>query len=72
MIAKGGVNGSFSRLERSELSLSEFCSAFEEECKKEGQSVKAKDFIINLDQKLAAPNALMVQTIKVEMGYVVI
>jgi hypothetical protein len=53
----GGNNGAFAKLERNELSFSEFCRNFEKECKDEGHSVSSKEFIHTLEQNIYSKGA---------------
>ncbi len=55
---QGGREGPFARLERSEISVSEFCQLFELDCKKHGQQLNARQFLKTVDDAVQQPSIL--------------
>eukprot|EP01116_Phalansterium_solitarium_P004073 TRINITY_DN14964_c0_g1_i1.p1 TRINITY_DN14964_c0_g1~~TRINITY_DN14964_c0_g1_i1.p1 ORF type:complete len:230 (+),score=64.26 TRINITY_DN14964_c0_g1_i1:166-855(+) len=65
VIARSGHNGPFARLERSDISFSQFVAAFEADCLRAGHRVSASVFLSAIDEATRTPNEAMIEAIKI-------
>jgi epoxide hydrolase-like predicted phosphatase len=62
VVIGAGPSGAWQRLERGELSMAEFCGAFESECRKAGESISAAEMMLRIGE--CGPRPAMLEAIR--------